>query len=108
MKTNLKVVTTGHMLANASIQDPDIQPIVESITCPLVDVHVKKGRYVDGSFSFTSVYSILLFNLLLISGIWLATAKMNGIVCQFKGMVNLVSNVVSVFIMVVMSQVLII
>jgi hypothetical protein len=97
------------MLANASIQDPDLQPTVERRTCPLVDVvPVKKGRYVDGSFSFTSVYSVLLFSLLLISGIWLATATMNGGVCEFKGMVNLVNNVVSVFIMVVMSQVLII
>jgi hypothetical protein len=109
MKTNLTVVTTGHMLANASIQDPDLQPTVESRTGPLVDVvPVKKGRYVDGSFSFASVYSVLLFSLLLISGIWLATATMNGRVCEFKGMVNLVNNVVSVFIMVVMSQVLVI
>jgi hypothetical protein len=33
---------------------------------------------------------------------------MNGGVCEFKGMVNLVSNVVTVFILVVMSQVLVI
>jgi hypothetical protein len=50
----------------------------------------------------------LLINLLLISGIWLATATMNGGVCEFEGMVNLVNNVVSVSIMVVMSQVFII
>jgi hypothetical protein len=75
----------------------------------LVDVvPVKKGKYVDGSFSFTSVYSILLFSLLLINGVWLATTTMNDKVCEFKGMVNLVNNVVSVFIMVVMSQVLVI
>jgi hypothetical protein len=109
MKTNLIVITTRHMLANASIQDPDLQPTVEIRTVPLVDVvPIKKGIYVDGSFSFTSVHSVLLIDLLLISGIWLATATMNGKFCEFKGMVNLVSNVVSVFIMVVMNQVLII
>jgi hypothetical protein len=76
---------------------------------PLVDVvPVKKGKYVDGSFSFTSVYSFLLFSLLLISGVCLVAATMNGRVCEFKGMVNLVNNVVSVFIIIVMSQVLII
>jgi hypothetical protein len=60
MKTNLTVVTTGHvkMLVNASIQDPYLQPMVESKIGPLVDVvPVKKGKYVDGSFSFASVYS---------------------------------------------------
>jgi len=75
----------------------------------LVDVvPVKKGRYVDGSFSFASVYSVFFISLLLISGIWLATATMDGGVCEFKGMVNLVNNVVSIFIMVVMSLVLVI
>jgi hypothetical protein len=111
MKTNLIVVTTGHMkmLVNASIQDPYLQPMVESKTCPLVDVvPVKKGKYVDGSFSFTSVYSFFCSSLLLVNGVWLVAATMNGGVCEFKGMVNLVNNVVSVFIMVVMSQVLVI
>jgi len=75
----------------------------------LVDVVlVKKGRLIDGSFSFASVNSVLLISLLLISGIWLSTAKMDGGVCEFIGMVNLVSSVVSIFIMVVMSQVLVI
>jgi hypothetical protein len=70
----------------------------------LVDVvFVKKRKYVDGSFSFTSVYSILFFGLLLISGVWLDTATMNSGVCEFKGMVNLVNNVVSIFIIIVMS-----
>jgi hypothetical protein len=70
----------------------------------LVDVvPIKNGKYVDGSFSFTYIYSILLFSLLLISGVWLSTATMNGGVCEFKGMVNLVSNVVSVFVIIVMS-----
>jgi hypothetical protein len=32
MKTNLTVFTTGHMLVNASIQDPYLQPMVESKT----------------------------------------------------------------------------
>jgi hypothetical protein len=83
--------------------------MVESNIGHLVDVfHVKKGIYVDGSFSFTYVYSILLFNLLLISGLWLATATMNDRVCEFMGMVNLVNNVVLVFIMVVLSQVFVI
>jgi hypothetical protein len=76
---------------------------------PLVDVViVKKRRYVYGSFSFTFVYSFLFISLLIISGIWLVTATMNDRVCEFKGMVNLVNSVVSIFIMVMMSQVLII
>jgi len=33
---------------------------------------------------------------------------MNGVVCEFKGMFNLVNNFVSVFVMVMMSQVLVI
>jgi hypothetical protein len=107
MKTNLIVVTIGNMkmLVNASIQDPDLQPPVESKTDPLDDViPVNKGKYVDGSFSFASVYSNFFFILLLISGIWLATAKMNGEVCEFKGMVNMVGSVVSIFVIIVMSQ----
>jgi hypothetical protein len=108
MKINLTIVTTGHvkMIVNVDIQDLGLQPTIESKTGTLVDVTPnKKGKYFDGSFYFTSVYSILLFSLLLISGV---AARMNGRVCKFKGMVNLVSNVVSVFIMVVMSQVLVI
>jgi hypothetical protein len=111
IKTNLIVVTTGHvnMLVNVSIHDLDIQLMVEIKTGPLVDVvHVKKGKYVDGSFSFASIYSVFLFSLLLISGVWLATSKMNGGVCEFKGMVNLVTIVVSFFIIIVMSLVLVI
>jgi hypothetical protein len=46
--------------------------------------------------------------LLLINGVWLATATMNGGVYEFKGMVNFINNIVSFFIMVVMSQVLVI
>jgi hypothetical protein len=50
MKTNLTIVTTGHvkMIVNASIQDPDLQHMVERKTCPLVDVvPIKKGEYVQ-------------------------------------------------------------
>jgi hypothetical protein len=109
MKTNLAFVTIGHILANASIHYPYLHPMVERKTCPLVDVvPVKKGRYVDSSFSFKYIYSIVLFNLLLINGVWLAIATMNDGVCEFKGMVNLVDNIVPVFIMVMMSQVLVI
>jgi hypothetical protein len=83
--------------------------MVERKTTPLVDVVlVNKGKYVDGSFSFAYVYPFFLFSLLLINGIWLATTTMNGRVCEFKGMVNLFNNVVSIFITVVMSHVLII
>jgi hypothetical protein len=83
--------------------------MVESKTSPLVDVvSVKKGKYVDGSFSFTSIYSILLFILSLVNGVCLLVATINGRVFEFKGLVNLVRNIVSVFIMVVMSQVLVI
>jgi hypothetical protein len=109
MKMNFTIVSTGHLLVNASIQDTYLQPTVERRKGPLVDVfHVKNGIYIDGSFSFASVCSILLTSLLLISGLWLAIATMNFRVCEFKGIVNLVNNIVSFFIMVVMSQVLVI
>jgi hypothetical protein len=81
MKMNFIVVTTRHvkLLVNDSIQDSCLQPTVESKTNPLVDVvSINKGKYVDGSFSFTYVYSFLLFNMLLISGVWLVVATMNG------------------------------
>ena len=56
-----------------------LEPTVESKTRPLVDhVPIKKEKYVDGAFSFTFVYSILFFNLLLISGVCLVAATMNG------------------------------
>ena len=97
------------MLVNASIQDPYLQTTVERKTSPLVDIlPIKKGKYVDGSFSFTYVYSVLLFNLLLFNIVWLVSATMNGGVCEFKKMVSLVNNVVTFFIMVVMIQLLII
>jgi hypothetical protein len=44
-------------------------------------------------------YSI--FILLLINAIWLATATMNDEVCELRGMVNLVSDVVSVLVIIV-------
>ena len=109
MKMNLTIVTTGHMLANASVQDPYLQFTVESKIGPLVDVFSdKKHIYIDGSFSFASIYSVLLFSLLLINGVCLVVSTMNDDVCEFKGMVNLVNNVVLVFIIVVMSHVLVI
>jgi hypothetical protein len=37
-----------------------------------------------------------------------SSATMNDRVCEFEGMINLINNVISVFIIVVMSQVLII
>jgi hypothetical protein len=111
MKMNLTVVTIGNVkkLVNANIQDSSLQSIVGSKEDPLVDVvTIKKGKYVDGSFSFAYVYSFLFFSLLLISGVCLLATTMNGRVCEFKGMVNFLNNVVSIFIIIVMSQVLII
>jgi hypothetical protein len=73
MKTNLMVVTTWNlkMLVNASNQDLDIQPTIEIKIGPLVDViPVKKGKHVDGSFFFSSIYSVLLFIISLINGVW--------------------------------------
>jgi hypothetical protein len=77
---------------------------VESKEGPLVDiVPVKKGKYVIGSFFFAFVYSVLLFSLLVINGVCLLAATMNNAVCEFKVMDNLVNNVVSIFIIVVIS-----
>ena len=68
MKSNLIVVTTGHMLVNASIQDMGLHPIVERRPCPLVDVVLSKNeKYIDGSFFFSSIYSVLFLNFMLVS-----------------------------------------
>jgi hypothetical protein len=66
------------MSLHESIQDPGLQPMVESKIDPLVNVvPIKKGKYVVDSFSFTFLYSILLLSFLLVSGVWLVVATMN-------------------------------
>jgi uncharacterized membrane protein len=61
-----------------------------------------KGKQVVDSFYFTYVYSILLFNILIINGVCLVAATMNG-VYELEGMIDLINNVVLVFTIVWMS-----
>ena len=75
----------------------------------MVDVvPIKKGKYVIYSFSFSLVCSILFLSLLLVLGVWLVVTTMNCGICEFEGIINLINNVVLVFIIVVMSQMIII
>lgn len=97
------------LLVNASIHDPILHPTIESEVDPLDDVvPVKKGKCIVDPFSFKVVCSILLLSLLLVNGVWLVVETMNGSICGFEGIVNLINNVVLVFIIAVISQILII
>jgi len=78
--------------------------MVESKEYPLVDIIlVKKDKYVDDSFSFSFVYLVLSLSFILVNRAWLIVETMNGNICEFEGMINLINNVFSVFIIVVMS-----
>ena len=71
----------------------------------MITVPVQKGKHVL-SFSFT--YSVLLFSLLLFSGVWMLNAAKNVDDCVINGMITLINNVISVFMFVVISQVIIV
>ena len=70
----------------------------------LVIVPVQKGKHV---FAFSFAYSVLLFSFLLFSGVWLLNATKNVDGCEIKWMITLINNVISVFMFVVISQVII-
>jgi hypothetical protein len=70
----------------------------------LVTFPVQKRKHV---FSFSFTYSVLLFSLLLFSGVLLLIATKNVDECAIDGMITLINNVILVFMFVVVSQVII-
>jgi hypothetical protein len=71
----------------------------------LIIVPVQKGKHV---LSFSFAYSVLLISLLLFSGVWLQSATKNVDDCAINEMITLINNAISVFMFVVISQVIII
>jgi len=71
----------------------------------LFTVPVQKGKHV---LSFSFIYSVLLISLLLFSGVWLQSATKNIDDCVINEMITLINNAISVFMFVVISQVIII
>jgi hypothetical protein len=71
----------------------------------LFTVPVQKGKHV---LSFSFAYSVLLFSLLLFSGVWLLNATKNVDDCAINEMITLINNAISVFMFVVISQVIIV
>jgi hypothetical protein len=97
------------MSLHESIEDPGLQPMVESKINPLVNVAlVKKDKNVFHSFSFAFLYSFFLLGFLIVSGVWLEVATMNINDWEMEGMINLINNAIWIFIFVVMSQMIII
>jgi hypothetical protein len=105
--TNRKVSDAKHEMvqyvSNNHEVSQEVQHQVQLHT--LVIVHVQKGKHV---FSFSSAYSILLFSLLLLSGVWLQNVTKNVDGCAINEMIILINNVISVFMFVVFSQVIIV
>ena len=65
-------------------------------------VPVVKDKYDVGTFSFASVYSILIFNFLLFNSVWLIATTM--IMEMHENLINVLNNVSVVLILVVVSQ----
>jgi hypothetical protein len=62
----------NEMILHESVQDPILQPMVESKTKLLVNiVQVNKDKSVVESFSFTYLCSVLLLSFILVNGLWL-------------------------------------
>jgi hypothetical protein len=71
----------------------------------LFTVLVQKGMHI---LSFSFAYSIFLFILLLFSGVWMLNVTNNVYDCEINEMITLINNVISVFVFVVISQVIIV
>jgi hypothetical protein len=71
----------------------------------LFTVPVQKGKHV---VSFSLACLVLLISLLLFNGVWLLTMTKNVDDCAIDGMITLINNVISVFMFVVISQVIIV
>ena len=73
-------------LLHESIQDMGLPFMVESELDPLGNVGpIKKGKYVVNSFSFASIYLVLLFSFLLVNGGCLIATTMNEAFVNMRG-----------------------
>jgi hypothetical protein len=90
-------------VSNSDEVSPEVQHEVQLHN--LIIVPVQKGKHV---LSFSFAYSILLFSLLLFSGVWLQSATKSVDDCVINEMITLIKNVISIFMFVVISQVIII
>ena len=66
---------------------------------------MQKGKH---ALSFSFAYLVLLFSLLLFSGVWLQNATKNVDDCAIDGMITLINNAISFFMFVMISQVIIV
>jgi hypothetical protein len=71
----------------------------------LIIVPIQKGKHV---LSFSFAYLVLLISLLLFSGVWMQSETNNLDDCAINETITLINNVISVFMFVVISQVIII
>ena len=65
-------------------------------------VPVVKDKYDVGTFSLTSIYSVLLFNVLLFNSVWLIATTVN--VEMHENLINVLNNVSTILIVVMVSQ----
>jgi hypothetical protein len=71
----------------------------------LITVPVQKGKHI---LSFSFAFSVLLISLLLFSGVWLQSATKNLDDCAINEMITWINNAISIFMFVVISQVIIV
>jgi len=117
IKSNRSFVTTGQlkMVVNASKNLTLVSVKSKEESNPKHDMEVSmhrntmmnivpvwKEKHDVGAFSFTSLYSVLLFSFLLFSSVWLIAATVN--VDVIINGINVLSNVSAVMITVVMRQ----
>jgi hypothetical protein len=90
-------------VSNSHEVSPEVQHKVQLHN--LITVPIQKGKHV---LSFSFAYLVLFISLLLFSGVWLQSATKNIDDCAINEMITLINNVISVFMFVVISQVIII
>jgi hypothetical protein len=71
----------------------------------LITIPMQKGKHV---LSFSFAYLVLLYSLLLFNGVWLLNAIRNVDDYAINEMITLINNVISIFMFVVISQVIIV
>ena len=94
--TNQKVSDAKHEMvqyvSNNHEVSQEVQHEVQLHT--LVTVPVQKGKH---AFLFSFAYSVLLFSLLLFSGVWMLNATKNVDDCAINGTITLINNAISFF-----------
>jgi hypothetical protein len=105
--TKQKISDAKHEMVQYDSNSHEVSPGVqhEVRLHNLIIVPVQKGKHI---LSFSFAYSVLLISLLLFSGVWLQSATKNVDDCAINEMITLINNAISVFMFVVISQVIII